>query len=322
MALPSGYKRLEYITITDSRYFDTGRVPTANTKIVMGFQLAEPGTGNRCLFGVAGQFSFRWYGTNGCFRSNGANNVDFPTGISGTAYHTVEKTATSCTLDGSDTVSTTVGSPTLSLYVMAQHTATGVSNYASGDIYGFQWYEGDELVADYVPCMSESGMVGLWDNVSQTFLGAIKYIAPAGDHNTNISDVAYALESGTALYGGAAYEIESGMTLMDGVAWEIPFSGGLHTVTLGASTLSTRAYAEVDGVKYTTAVTLQVKSGTTLAIFAKKTSTRNTYVYLNGEKVLTAGGTTFFSEYSMAIESDVTVEYSGDSVYYVYITTS
>lgn len=171
MSLPSGYKRLEYIQSSGSQYIDENFVPDATTKVIMDFQMLSPGTTNECIFGVSGQFSFRWYGTNSAFRSNGANSVNFPSSVSSTARHTVSKETLTCTIDGADSVTNTAGTVTLSLYLFAQHTASGASNYAKVRCYSRQVYKNGALVRDYIPCKTDGEEIGLWDDVNSVFYG-------------------------------------------------------------------------------------------------------------------------------------------------------
>lgn len=171
MSFPKNFKRLEYIQSSGTQYINENFVPDATTKVIMDFQMVSPGTANECIFGVAGQFSFRWYGTSSVFRSNGANTVDFPSSVSSTARHTVSKETLTCTIDGAYSVSNTAGKVTLSLYIFAQHTASGASNYAKVRCYSRQVYKNGTLIRDYIPCQNDSGAVGLWDEVNSVFYG-------------------------------------------------------------------------------------------------------------------------------------------------------
>lgn len=171
MALPSGYKRLEYIQSSGTQYIDENFVPDENTKVVMDFQLVSPGTKNECIFGVNGQYSFRWYGASSVFRSNGKDSADFPSSVSSTAMHTVSKEPLTCTIDDEYSVTNTAGSVTLSLYLFAQHTATGALNYAKVRCYSRQVYQSGVLIRDYIPCQTVSGEIGLWDDVNGVFYG-------------------------------------------------------------------------------------------------------------------------------------------------------
>ena len=164
-------KQLNYIQTSGTQYVNLGFVPDANTEVEMDFQLTTAGTTNSALFAVNGQFSFRWYGASSVFRSNGSNNVDFPTGISGTARHTVVKNPTKCTLDGTYSVNNTAGNVALPLYLMAQNANGSVSNYAKGRVYRFKRRQAGVLTNDLVPWQTAAGDIGLMDVLTDTFYG-------------------------------------------------------------------------------------------------------------------------------------------------------
>ena len=170
--LPSGYAKLAYVQSSGTQYIDTGHIPTANTKVSMDFQLTEVADAeNACLFGVIGQFSFRWFGSLVVFRSNGANNVNFPKGIPVLNRHSVEKTATKTILDKTRSVTTTVGNVSKTLYLLAQRGNTAAQNFSRAKLYSCQIYENGALVKDFIPCKNASGTIGLYDLVGEQFYG-------------------------------------------------------------------------------------------------------------------------------------------------------
>lgn len=171
MSLPTGYTEVQYIQSSGTQYVDSEVVPNDTTRVVMDFQLISPGSGNQCLFGVVGQFSFRWYGSGSVFRSNGGNNVDFPNSIAADVRHSVDKNTTKTTLDLSISVTTTAGSCTLALYIMAQHASSGASNYSSAKCYSCQIYDNSTLIRDYIPCINPDGEAGFYDTVNSKFYG-------------------------------------------------------------------------------------------------------------------------------------------------------
>lgn len=170
--LPEGYTKLACIQSSGTQYIDTGHIPTVNTKATMDFQLtAVADAENACLFGVVGQFSFRWFGNLVVFRSNGANNANFPKGIPALNRHSVEKTATKTILDKTRTVTTTAGNVSNTLYLLAQRGSSAAQNFSSAKLYSCQIYENGALVKDFVPCKNASGTIGLYDLVGRQFYG-------------------------------------------------------------------------------------------------------------------------------------------------------
>lgn len=181
---PPGVNYVDYIQSTGTQFLDTEYVPNANTRVEMTFQLTSPDNTNQAIFGVAGQFSFRWYGTGGRFRTNGSNNVDFVTNIDSSAKHTVVKTATKTTIDDTYNANTNAGNVTLSLYLFGQHVSTGLQNPAKVKIEACKIYDGDVLVRYYKACLDPDGVACMYDEVNS------EYVYNAG--------------SGTFAYGMAA----------------------------------------------------------------------------------------------------------------------
>lgn len=171
VTLPEGFTQVEYIQSDGSQFFDTGIVPDTNTRVVMDFQLVTAGSTNQCLFGVVGQFSFRWYGSGSAFRSNGSNSVNFPTSISATDRHIVDKTAIKTTIDRDFSVTTTAGNCTLPLYLLAQKASSGATNYAKAKLFRCQISNGNAFARAFVPCKDPTGTVGLYDAVEGKFYG-------------------------------------------------------------------------------------------------------------------------------------------------------
>lgn len=302
MALPSDYTRLNYIQSSGSQYINTGITPTANTRVVMDFQLTTADTGNRALFAVAGQFSFRWYGSSSVFRSNGSDSKDFSNTISGTDRHTVDKTATTCTLDGTYSVTNSAGSVSNPLYLLAQNTGSGVSNYASAKLYSCKIYENGSLVRDFVPCTNASGTVGLYDMANGAFYsnagsgtftsgGVYDPTAPVGNHNTLIDGTARAIAGGTVMVGGTVYTIVAGKTLVDGSARTIviaPSAPSIITVNITGTGHTNFVCATINGTKYSSATTLEIDPGTSISLMASSGTAGNRpncYITLNGTRV-------------------------------------
>lgn len=136
----------------------------------MTFQLTNPDSTNQAIFGTAGQFSFRWYGANNYFRTNGSNNVNFSTSIDKNAQHTVVKTATKTTIDGTYTANTTEGTVTLSLYLFAQHGTSAMQNPAKVKIPECKIYESDVLVRYYKACLDPNGVVCMYEEANKQYV--------------------------------------------------------------------------------------------------------------------------------------------------------
>lgn len=159
---------VNYVEATGTQYIDLGFVPSSNTKVVCDFQCTAADKTNRAIFGVVGQFSFRKFNET-TFRTNGGNSVDFPTTISITARHTVEKTPTVTTIDSTNTKDTTAGSVSNNLFLGAYNNGTAAANFAKCKYYGFKRYEGNAISLDLRPCLDGNGVACLYDMVSDQY---------------------------------------------------------------------------------------------------------------------------------------------------------
>lgn len=304
MALPSGYTQLKHIQSSGTQYIDTVFVPNENTRVVMDFQLNEANTANQALFAVAGQFSFRWYGSSSCFRANGGNNVDFPTTINGAARHTVDKTATACTIDGEQSVTTTAATVTLSLFLLAQHTTSGVSNYASAKLYSCQIYDNGTLVRDFVPAKNSGGTAGLYDTVNGVFYtnagsgaftaGPLTTGPVEGTGVSLIGGASYGINDGKCMVGGTAYALTEGKTMVGGTGYDISFGPSVIAVEITGTGSSQYCYVMIHGNQYYSAASgIEVMPGDVITFGISGTSSiAKGYVEVNGETIASrASGT-------------------------------
>lgn len=161
---------VDYIQSDGTQYINTGYIPNKNTRVEMTFQMTNPDSTNQAIFAVAGQFSFRWYGANSCFRSNGSNNVDFAKTIDATAKHTVVKTATKTTIDDTYSVNTNAGNVSLALYLFGQNVSNAVQNRSKIKVFAFKIYDNDLLVRDYRPCINPNGVACMYDAVNDAYV--------------------------------------------------------------------------------------------------------------------------------------------------------
>lgn len=230
MALPSGYTRHQYIQSSGTQYIDTEFVPTANTRIIMDFQLTR--TDARCyLLGVNGDFSFQWRGSDSpIFRWSGSMVNDFQEGILGAVRHIVEKNGTKCTIDGAISAYVQDSSlVTMSLYLLACHFDSYANYFASAKLFSCKIYEGRKLVRDFIPCKNAAGTVGLWDDANGKFYtnaGTGTFIAgevvvPDSSQKTFVNGTEYNINSGRSLVAGTGYTINKGRTLINGTGYNI-----------------------------------------------------------------------------------------------------
>lgn len=185
MALPSGYKKLEYIEGTGTQYIDTGVSAPSGVAIFCEVTLVGYAGTLNSIFGAVdaepphyrdyfaahkdrGDWELGAYGYSnfGISTLGEKLRIDCCT-ISG---------AISCTINGvSQSVDTTIGGngarSSLPIYLFAMNFSGGL-NAAKMKLYNFKIYldsSKENLVRDFVPCKNTSGIVGLWDNVGGKF---------------------------------------------------------------------------------------------------------------------------------------------------------
>lgn len=204
MSLPSGYKRLEYIQSSGTQYINTGFIPKSTSKVFADFQVTEKQSTNNDIFGVVGQFSFRQYANSDFFRTVCGSAADFETGVSILSRHVVEKTMTETKIDGLYSVSTDASTVSNAIFLFAYNAGSYVSNYGYLKLYSCKIYDNDVLTRDFIPCETDIGAVGLWDDVNSVFYvnagtgtftaGPVMAIAAAA---SEVTELEYIQSSGT-----------------------------------------------------------------------------------------------------------------------------
>lgn len=248
MALPSGYVQIDYIESTGTQYINTSFTPKGSSRIVMDCELTDVSK-TSCFFCarnrasstdsmsntsflINGQYRRDYYGTSKSTTASYAANQRFivdankETVTYGSDY-TLSFTSTStsspmpCILMASAALGTTSGS------------VSSLANYASMKLYSCQIYDNGILVRDFVPCKTDSGELGLYDNVNGrfyanagtgTFIAGADVIQDNNKHKTLIDSTGYEIKSGRVLIAGTGYDIKKGRTLIDGTGYDIKFN--------------------------------------------------------------------------------------------------
>lgn len=177
--LPIGYTKLEYIESSGTQYINTGFNPNQDTRVIMDAQLNDYTDVSplSAYFGAAdGSTYFRLMdpstGNNNLvvyYNTVYSNRWDVPIGI----RRIIDMNGSVTTIDNV-TKSYSEGTFQLAvpLFLFASSTKTGSANYLSkGKLYSCQIYDAGVLIRDFVPCLNESGVAGLWDKVNGVFYG-------------------------------------------------------------------------------------------------------------------------------------------------------
>ena len=117
---------------------------------------------------------------------------------------------------------------------------------------------------------------------------------------TMIGGTAYDVKPGSVMIGGTAYTIKEGKTMVDGTAYSIKFASDVVVTITGSGSVD-MAYVTINGMQYTSAVTITVPAGTEIYCYAHYLPSKQLGgVYLNGTQLKV-------SEYTFNAGSDVSI---------------
>ena len=184
MALPSGYKRLEYIQSSGTQYIDTGVSAPAGFRITCDVVFTSISNTLNMLFGSHDDASpyyrnFLAARSNGQWEIGAYNPSDFGSVTINTKYSIDVCTISGyvgCSINGIDqNVDTSIAVSTIrsakNVYLFGLNYSGGLLP-ASMKLYGLKMYldaEKTTLVRDFIPCRTSDGTVGLWDDVNSVF---------------------------------------------------------------------------------------------------------------------------------------------------------
>lgn len=185
------------------------------------------------------------------------------------------------------------------VFLFGNNVAGSGRGYGSQRGYACQMYMDGSLVRDYIPCETNSGTAGMWDDENSVFYGnagtgsfisgpVIDPMAPHDGHNTNIGNAAREIDAGTTLIGGVSRDIKSGTVLVSGVLREIEFGfePSVFTVELKGTFNNYYAYVTINGEKYVSSMTIDVEEGTEIDVRVDYESTSYmSSITLNGDFV-------------------------------------
>ena len=177
--LPTTYRKMEYIeNATLGSYIDTGLLASLDMVVVVDGYAIE---GNTALFGSrteprsADCFTLQFLGAGSMVYRFTIHTVQisapttFPKGVRhiftfGNKEHLID-----------DTVIGKANARALEqnypIYMLGAMNNLGeASAFGITRIYSIKFYRGEELVADFIPCISKEGIVGVYDDVTGVFL--------------------------------------------------------------------------------------------------------------------------------------------------------
>lgn len=168
---PPDCTELKYIQSSGTQYINTGVTPNANISIRFKFsELTLTQNSDYALLGsVWGQFCLLYASTSAVkWYSGGSTTVN----VSTTGINELILTPTSIEVNGTiKNVSAPSSYPTKDICLLnTGDNGAGTNWRGRCKIYGLQIYNGEALVRDFIPCVSDTG-VGLYDRVEHKFYG-------------------------------------------------------------------------------------------------------------------------------------------------------
>lgn len=171
--LPEGYTELEYIESTGEQYIDTEFLPNSDTTIKTKVQGLSSDT--EAIFGAR---ESSMYPSFSLWSINGNLRVDFSSETLATEFKfsslsEIEMKNGSFMINGElksfQTASFSISTPILIFANYKSGSTTVDPRRATGRIYYFRIYNLYGKVADFVPCISPLGEIGLYDTKRDKF---------------------------------------------------------------------------------------------------------------------------------------------------------
>lgn len=307
MALPNGYKLVEYIENTGTQYIDTGVLGRAGIATALDFTIISGNLDDFIPMGcVQPNWSPRCYLLalqNGAFWSYALgewqfSDVSASTGVRYLVETSLDSNLQTMKVNGTTVKTSSDSSPIdtgLNVYLFGNNYSNSYISSGTMRVYSCKIYEGNTLVRNFIPCINPSGEAGLYDIVENTFYanaGSGSFltgseVASGSGGKSLIEGAVYGIKGGKTLVDGTAYSIKSGKTLVGGTAYDVKFSG--HPVVVAISSGSSGAMqgtpnvfsANVDG-STTTSCLKTIDSASNLTVGGGTTGCN---VYLNDELV-------------------------------------
>ena len=229
MALPKGYKRLEYIQSSGTQWFDTEFMPNQDSSVIVDIAFdnsedtqavygARTSTSSKtfCVFWMTADY-FRLHYYNGY--SNFTAGPDNPT-----VRYTIKHEKNVLTI-GENTLSRTYTSfqTEYNMLLLAVNQAGAASFPASAKLYGCQIYDSGTIVRDFVPCINPDGEYGLYDRVNTKFYGnagtgtfAVGPVVPESVDESEITELEYIQSSGAQYVDTTFVPNQNSRVVLDG----------------------------------------------------------------------------------------------------------
>lgn len=180
--LPEGYTELEYIQSSGKQYINTGIVPTSTTKIELDIEpTADASSSSKFFFysyyfpASGAKFVFYMYwGSSGVSGAMGSYSTITATTINSSKtlrrmVLQMDATNKTASADGSSKTFSSNSFSTLMSKISLLGSGSGTSSALPAKLYSCKIQQGGSLARDFVPCIDPSGIIGLYDVISDSF---------------------------------------------------------------------------------------------------------------------------------------------------------
>lgn len=172
--LPDGYTQVEYIQSSGTQYIDTGVRPSHNSTISIDAEVLASSQNYWGMFGARNDSSMQFWvfynrdGSSWCGRYSSNPNITINGAYAGRHRISLEKNVLKVDNSSSSTGASSFSSNFTS-YIFACNNSGSAQYMCNIKLYRAEVFSDSQLVRDFVPCKNNSGVIGLYDRVSEQF---------------------------------------------------------------------------------------------------------------------------------------------------------
>lgn len=287
MILPSGYKRLLYIESSGTQYVDTGITSNANTSVRFRAQTVTADNSTILLGsygGTAASEMVAFYIYNGkYYYKRGGSNYTIPTSAD-TNIHSITWQSGSVIIDGTSYAMDGGGVATRPFYLFAHNNNGTAGLFAKARLYSCLFYDGSQLIRNFIPCQTDTGEIGLYDTVGGQFYGNKGTGVFVAGPEWSYDELEYIESSGTQ-YIDTGFNVSSANLLNLTLEIDQQINSGTHISVSGSGTSAPIFYiGTIGGAIY-------YGNGTTDTTIGKSYDyTRRTFVVSSYQKKVSVSG--------------------------------
>lgn len=172
--LPDGYTQVEYIQSSGTQYIDTGVRPSHDSTVAIDAEVLASSQNYWGMFGARRDSSMQFWvfynrtESSWCGRYSSNPNITINGAYAGRHRISLEKNVLKVDNSSSSTDASSFSSNYTS-YIFACNNSGSAQYMCNIKLYSAEVFSGSQLVRDFVPCKNHSGVIGLYDLVSEKF---------------------------------------------------------------------------------------------------------------------------------------------------------